>query len=220
MLNIPVAIKIRGEYMDALKKTKIGIMGGTFDPIHYGHLFIAECSRHKFDLDKVLFIPSGMPVHKKRLDIQPPEHRMEMTRLAIKDNPKFELSTIEIDRPGPTYAVDTLEILHNLYNHSQEYFFITGADAIMEILTWKNVDKVLELCHFIAVTRPGHSMDGINRVLESFSEVQRSRFHIYKTEGTLISSTEVRERVSRNEPIRYLVPHDVEKYITVNGLYV
>ncbi|HWI55568.1 MAG TPA: nicotinate-nucleotide adenylyltransferase [Desulfobacteria bacterium] len=205
--------------MDALIKTRIGIMGGTFDPIHYGHLFIAECSRQKFDLNKVLFIPSGMPVHKKRPDIQPPEHRLEMTRLAIRDNPKFELSTIEIDRPGPTYTVDTLEVLHSINNHTQEYFFITGADAIMEILTWKDVDKVLELCHFIAVTRPGHSLDEINRVIQSFSETQRSRFHIYETVGILVSSTEVRERVFLNEPIRYLVPDDVEKYISANRMY-
>ncbi len=194
-------------------------MGGTFDPIHYGHLFIAECSRHKFNLSKVLFIPSGRPVHKKRLDIQPPERRLEMTRLAVEANPNFELSTIEIDRPGPTYTVDTLEILHNLNAFTQEYFFITGADAIMEILTWKDVDKVLELCQFIAVTRPGHSLDGINKVLDSLLEVQRSRFHIYETVGILVSSTEIRERVSMNEPIRYLVPDNVEKYISANGLY-
>lgn len=202
------------------QKLRIGIMGGTFDPIHYGHLFIAECSRHQFNLSKVLFIPSGMPVHKKRADVVDPVHRLEMTRLAIDSNPFFELSPIEVDRNGPTYTVDTLEMLHKKYKETQEYFFITGADAILEILTWKNVDKVLELCQFIAVTRPGHSFAGINQVLQNLTEFQRTRIHIYETVGILVSSTEIRQRVSRNETVRYLVPDSVNQYISDKYLYI
>jgi len=204
---------------NTIQNHRVGVMGGTFDPVHYGHLFIAECSRYRFNLAKVLFIPSGRPVHKKRGNILEPQHRLEMTRLAVKSNPFFEISSIEVDRPGPTYAVDTLEQLH-LDNESRDkYFYITGADAILEILTWKDVPKVFEMCSFIAVTRPGYSLDGLNRVLRNLSQEQREKIHIFETTGILISSTEIRQRVNRGEPIKYLVPEEVEQYILTHKLY-
>ena len=200
-------------------KISVGIMGGTFDPIHYGHLYIAECARRKFGLDKVLFIPTGLPVHKKREDILAPSHRIEMTRLAIDSNPYFELSTIEVDRPGPTYTVDTLEQLNNGTGGREEYYFITGADAILEILTWKDVDRVFELCRFIAVTRPGYSFEVMNRVLSGLTAEKRKQILFYATTGILISSTEIRQRIILGEPVKYLLPEEVEKYIIKYDLY-
>lgn len=205
--------------MSGLKKANIGIMGGTFDPIHYGHLFIAECARHKFGLDKILFIPSGMPVHKRRNNIIEPIHRLTMTQLAVQSNPFFEVSTIETDRSGPTYAIDTLRQIHSQNENSQEYFFITGADAILEILTWKDVDEIFELCQFIAVTRPGFSFDEMTKVQQGLSMNQLKRIHIYETAGILVSSTDIRQRAGSGEPIKYLVPEEVEKYIIQNKLY-
>lgn len=205
--------------MSGVKKPKIGIMGGTFDPIHYGHLFIAECARYKFDLEKILFIPTGMPVHKRRSNIIEPIHRLTMTRLATQSNPYFEVSTIETDRSGPTYAIDTLRLLHSQAKRSQEYFFITGADAILEILTWKDVDEIFELCQFIAVTRPGFSFDDMNTVKRGLTINQIKRIHIYETAGILVSSTDIRQRVINEEPVKYLVPEQVENYIIQNKLY-
>jgi len=195
-------------------------MGGTFDPIHYGHLYIAECARHKFALSKVLFIPSGQPVHKRRTNILDPVHRLQMTRLAVESNPFFEVSTVEVDREGPTYTVDTMELLYSEGSGKEEFFFITGADAILEILTWKDVTRIFELCQFIAVTRPGYSFDRMNRVLRNLPGKQRARIHIYETGGILISSTEIRERVMLGEPVKYLLPENVEKYIKAHKLYI
>lgn len=205
--------------MNGFAKEKIGIMGGTFDPIHFGHLFIAECSRFRFGLERVLFIPSGHPVHKKRRDILDPVHRVEMTRLAIKSNPFFELSTIETERSGPTYTVDTMEQLNKLYNGTYDFYFITGADAILEILTWKDVTRVFELSRFIAVTRPGYSLEAINRILRGLNPHQRDRVYIYETSGILVSSTDIRQRAARGEPFKYLLPENVVEYIETNGLY-
>ncbi len=205
--------------MGKLPKGKVGIMGGTFDPVHYGHLYIAECSRHRFGLEQVIFIPSGQPAHKKRTDILDPVHRLQMIRLAIASNPFFSVSTGEIDRPGPTYAVDTLEQLHQESHGVKEYFFITGADAILEILTWKDVTRIFELCRFIAVTRPGYSLTALNRVLQDLTAGQQARIHLHETSGILISSTDIRERVIAGEPIKYLLPEGVEKYIEAHKLY-
>lgn len=205
--------------MDRSPTNRIGIMGGTFDPIHFGHLFIAECARHRFNLEKVLFIPSGRPVHKHRTNIVEPLHRLEMTKLAIDGNPSFEISSLEINRPGPTYTVDTLAELQAIDGGSNSYFFITGADAIQEILTWKDVNRVMELCSFIAVTRPGYSLEGMNKIINSLSPGQRAKICVYETGGILVSSTEIRERIKNEEPFKYLVPEKVEQYITHNQLY-
>lgn len=194
-------------------------MGGTFDPIHFGHLFIAECSRDRFDLRKVVFIPSGQPVHKRRDNILDPVHRLQMTRLAVESNPFFEVSRVETERPGPTYTVDTLEYLHRQSRSPVEFYFITGADAILEILTWKDVPRVFELCRFIAVTRPGYSFETMNRVLAGLTGFQRNRIHIFETSGILVSSSDIRQRAARGEPVKYLVPERVEKYIETNRLY-
>ncbi|MHB9094153.1 MAG: nicotinate-nucleotide adenylyltransferase [Eubacteriales bacterium] len=205
--------------MRNLQKHGIGVMGGTFDPIHYGHLYIAESSRCRFNLGKILFMPSGNPVHKKRNDITDHVHRLEMTRLAIAKNPYFALSTLEVDRPGPTYTVDTLEYLKNDCSGTAGLFFITGADAILDILTWKDVPRIFELCRFIAVTRPGFSFRALNEMLADLTEEQRKKIHLHETGGIQVSSTEIRRRISRGEPVKYLLPDSVEKYIEKQGLY-
>ena len=205
--------------MGAGPKTKIGIMGGTFDPIHYGHLYIAECARHRFSIDKVLFIPTGNPGYKKRTDIVNPAARLEMTRLAIMSNPYFDISSIEAERSGPTYTVDTLEQLYNKGVIPDRIFFITGADAILEILTWKDVSRIFELCEFIAVTRPGYSFAEINQALGRLTAVQKNRIHFHETGGILISSTDIRNLVRQDEPITYLVPDEVKEYIKKQQLY-
>jgi nicotinate-nucleotide adenylyltransferase len=205
--------------MDNQQKRRIGIMGGTFDPIHYGHLYIAECARYEFNLESVLFIPAGEPVHKKRKDIIDAVHRLEMTRLAVHSNPFFSVSDIEVKRSGPTYTVDTLEYLHKENGEAAEFFFITGADAIIEILTWKDVARVFELCHFIAVTRPGYSLEKMNEVLNCLDPCFQRKIHIHETSGIMVSSTEIRQSAAKGEPVRYLLPSEVEEYIVTHALY-
>lgn len=200
-------------------KKKIGIMGGTFDPIHYGHLYIAESARYKYGLEKVLFIPAGKPVHKTRNNITDAMHRTEMVRRAIQSNPFFELSTLEVERTGPTYAVDTLEELHKMSDGDLEFYYITGADAILDILTWKDVIRVFQLCKFIGLTRPGFSLEGMMEILDRLSEEQRAKISFYETAGLTVSSTEIRNLVADGAPIKYLVPESVEKYIIENKLY-
>ncbi|PKM83023.1 MAG: nicotinic acid mononucleotide adenylyltransferase [Firmicutes bacterium HGW-Firmicutes-14] len=201
------------------RKNRTGIMGGTFDPIHYGHLYIAECSRYRFDLQRVYFLPSGRPVHKKRDDILDAVHRLQMTRLAVESNPFFGVSGVEVEREGPTYAVDTLEYFRENRGDREEYFFITGADAILEIMSWKDVSRLFELCEFIAVTRPGYCFDRLDRVFKRLKPEQRDRIHVHETGGILISSTEIREKAAKGEPIKYLVPEPVEEYIKIHNLY-
>lgn len=205
--------------MSMIQKNRIGLMGGTFDPIHYGHLFIAEFARCKFSLDKVVFIPAGNPVHKKRNEILDPVHRTEMTRLAVESNPFFELSSVEVERTGPTYTVDTLEQLHNENGGSNDYYFVTGADAILEILTWRNVARVFDLCNFIAITRPGYSLHEMNTILLDLTPQQREKISFFETGGIMVSSTEIRDRVKARQPIKYLVPEKVEDYIMTHQLY-
>lgn len=205
--------------MSRQQKRRIGIMGGTFDPIHYGHLHIAECARYKFHLESVVFIPAGQPVHKHSKNLVDAVHRLEMTRLAVQSNPFFSVSDMEVKRCGPTYTVDTLEYLHNEKGSTAEIFFITGADAIIEILTWKDVARVFELCRFIAVTRPGYSLDKMNAVLDILGPDLRGKIHIHETSGIMVSSTEIRQTITNGEPIRYLLPDKVEQYIRAHHLY-
>lgn len=198
---------------------KIGIMGGTFDPIHYGHLYIAERCRYQFGFDKVLFIPSGRPVHKNTDRVTPASHRVEMVKRAIDSNPYFELSTLETERPGNSYSVDTLEQLHELYGKAVDFYFITGADTILDILTWKDVQRVFELTYFIGVTRPGFYLEEIEKVLARLSQAQRKKIIFLETVGIRISSTEIRKLLAEKQSIKYLMPEETKKYIIEHGLY-
>src|SRR5436853_7090292 len=195
--------------------TRLGVMGGTFDPIHYGHLGTAEAALGQFELDEVVFVPTGQPWMKTHNHVSPPEHRYLMVVVATASNPRFSVSRIEIDRPGPTYTVDTLRALKEAHTEDPELFFITGADATLEILAWKEPEDVLELAHFIAATRPGYDIASF----EQEAPTSQIKVTVMSVPALAISSTDIRRRVKEGRPIRYLVPEGVKSYIEKAGLY-
>lgn len=199
------------------KDTKIGIMGGTFDPIHYGHLVTAEGVRYQFNLEKVIFIPTGKPPHKQRV-VTNPVHRLAMTRLAIASNTYFKVSDLEVKRKGYSYAIDTISEIKRLYPFSQVYF-ITGADAVLQILTWKNIEKLFEMCYFVAATRPGYNLENLNNHLSILSKTYIDKIYTIVVPALAISSTDIRKRVKKGVPIKYLLPEAVEDYINSHNLY-
>lgn len=193
---------------------RLGVMGGTFDPIHYGHLVTAEEALVQFALDAVIFVPTGQPWMKERTDVSPAEARYLMTVIATASNPRFGVSRIEIDRGGPTYTVDTLRALA-AENPDAELYFITGADAMLEIFEWKDPDEVLSHAHFIAATRPGYDLARF----EATASTGHPNVSVMNIPALAISSTDVRERVREGRPIRYLVPEGVKSFIEKAGLY-
>ncbi len=195
---------------------KIGILGGTFDPIHNAHLFIAEEARVRYALDHVLFIPNSMPPHKQSYTVSAAEHRFNMTELAVGGNPFFFCSAIEIERPGPSYTVDTLAALHAELPDS-ELYLITGLDTILEIPTWHRPEEVIRRMQFIVAERPGYAWDpGEQDLPEQLVE----RVLPLATMHLDISSTDIRRRVREGLPARYLTPEVVVEYIAEHGLYV
>jgi nicotinate-nucleotide adenylyltransferase len=190
-------------------------MGGTFDPVHYGHLVTAEAALWKFALDEVVFVPTGHPWMKEHKEVSPAEDRYLMTVIATASNPRFSVSRIEVERDGPTYAVDTLQELRRQAEEELDLYFITGADAILEIFQWKDPDEVLSMAHFIAATRPGYD---ITRLQEA-APTSHPHISVMDIPALSISSTDVRRRVRDGEPIRYLVPEGVHAYIHKMGLY-
>lgn len=193
---------------------RLGVMGGTFDPIHFGHLVTAEEALVQFSLDEVIFVPTGQPWMKERTDVSPAEDRYLMTVIATASNPRFGVSRIEIDRGGPTYTVDTLRALA-AENPDAELYFITGADAMLEIFEWKDPDEVLSQAHFIAATRPGYDLARF----EATASTGHPNVSVMNIPALAISSTDVRERVREGRPIRYLVPEGVKSFIEKAGLY-
>lgn len=198
---------------------RLGIMGGTFDPIHWGHLVTAEAARHQFHLDQVLFVPAGQPPHKQGRNVSRAEDRYLMTFLAIANNPVFHISRMEIDREGQSYTYDTVARLRETYDLT-ELFFITGADAMRQVLTWHRARELLTMCHFVAATRPGFTLGDYlaQSALQEFRE--KGNIHLIEVPAMAISSTDLRHRVSEGQPIKYLVPEAVEYYIYKNRLYV
>jgi len=194
----------------------IGIMGGTFDPIHYGHLIIAEESRREFGLEKVIFVPAADPPHKKDYPVSDAEHRYAMTVIATASHPDFVCSRMEIDRPGPSYSIDTIRQVKSENPVGTQVYFITGADAIAEILTWHEHDKLKSMCKFIAATRPGYRLEELKCRLPG---EYMDQIVFLEVPGVHISSTELRERVAAGHPIKYMVPEAVEIYIEKHGLY-
>jgi nicotinate-nucleotide adenylyltransferase len=190
---------------------RVGIMGGTFDPIHHGHLVAASEVADRFGLDEVVFVPTGQPWQKADEPVSSPEDRYLMTVIATASNPRFQVSRVDIDRGGPTYTVDTLQDLHDEYGPKVQLFFITGADALERILSWKEVDRMFELAHFIGVTRPGFELSDKHLPADTVSLVQ--------VPAMAISSTDCRARVARGEPVWYLVPDGVVQYIAKRRLY-
>jgi nicotinate-nucleotide adenylyltransferase len=189
---------------------RLGVMGGTFDPIHYGHLVTAEEALVQFALDAVVFVPTGRPWMKEDREVSPAEDRYLMTVIATASNPRFHVSRIEVDREGPTYTVETLRALAAEHPDA-ELYFITGADAMLEILDWKESGEVLSLAHFIAATRPGYDLARF--------ESQHANVSLMSIPALAISSTDVRARVGEGRPIRYLVPEGVKSYVEKAGLY-
>lgn len=193
-------------------------MGGTFDPIHYGHLVTAEAVMHEYQIDQVLFIPSGQPPHKTEGQVTPADHRYLMTLLATETNPRFFSSRIELDRKGYTYTIDTIRELKEMYPGS-EIYFITGADAFSNILSWKNPELLLSSCHFVAATRPGYSRAKAAPQIEALMDRHADTLHYLEVPALSISSSEIRARVKEGRPIKYLLPETVENYIYKHGLY-
>ncbi|HHY13329.1 MAG TPA: nicotinate-nucleotide adenylyltransferase [Thermoanaerobacterales bacterium] len=198
---------------------KIGIMGGTFDPIHYGHLVTAEAVRSNFGLDIVLFVPTGRPPHKKTYKVTDSVHRYLMTVLATVTNPFFEVSRVEIDREGFSYTVDTIKELKEIYGESSDLYFISGADAILEIITWKRVDELLDLCYFVAATRPGYELKELDGEIDKIRNLHEKQLFSLEVPAMAISSTDIRKRVKEGRSIKYLLPESVEYYIKKNKLY-
>ncbi len=197
--------------------SRIGIMGGTFDPIHYGHLIAAEEARQIFFLDRVIFIPARIPPHKLGHNISDPEHRYRMVLLATLDNPLFEVSRIEIDREGVSYSVDTVRELKKELGEGTELFFITGIDIVADLKAWKDPELLLSMCSFIAVSRAGYSLEVFKTKLP---REFLSRINIIEIPSPPISSTDIRKRVRHRKTIKYLVPPLVESYIRKVGLYL
>jgi nicotinate-nucleotide adenylyltransferase len=193
-----------------MTKVRLGVMGGTFDPIHNGHLVAASEAAAAFNLSEVIFVPTGEPWQKTR-KVTKSEDRYLMTVVATASNPRFKVSRVDIDRAGPTYTIDTLRELRELHPDADLYF-ITGADAIAQILSWRDVDQIWGLAHFVAVSRPGHQM--------TLPEHPEGAISVLEIPALAISSTDIRQRVSAAKPVWYLVPDGVVQYIAKHQLYV
>jgi nicotinate-nucleotide adenylyltransferase len=190
--------------------SRLGVMGGTFDPIHYGHLLTAEEALQQFGLDAVIFVPTGQPWMKEHEAVSPAEDRYLMTVIATASNPRFRVSRMEVDRDGPTYTVDTLRGLKGTHGPDADLFFISGADAILEIVGWKDPEELFELAHFIAATRPGYDIAAFDA---------HPAITVMKIPALAISSTDIRARMRDGRPIRYLVPEGVNSYVQKAALY-
>jgi nicotinate-nucleotide adenylyltransferase len=196
---------------------KIGILGGTFDPIHIGHLVVAEEARIKVGLNEVLFVPAGQPLLKPDRNITPADHRVEMVRRAIADNPHFKLCTLEIERPGPSYTVDTLMMLREQLGSEVSLLFILGRDTLAELPSWKEPQKLVQLCRMVVAPRLGskdlqHLETEIPGLLDKVIQLDMPVIGI--------SSSGIRQRIAQGLPMRYLVPTSVEKYITEQKIYL
>ncbi|HEY3263111.1 MAG TPA: nicotinate-nucleotide adenylyltransferase [Pseudonocardiaceae bacterium] len=189
---------------------RLGVMGGTFDPVHHGHLVAASEVAARFELDQVIFVPTGQPVGKGHEDVSPAEDRYLMTVIATASNPRFTVSRVDVDRRGPTYTVDTLADLRESHP-GDELFFITGADALEQILSWRRVDELFGLAHFVGVTRPGYDLDD--------HHLPHGTVSLIEVPALTISSTACRARVAAGLPVWYLVPDGVVQYISKRGLY-
>ena len=196
------------------RRYRLGVMGGTFDPIHHGHLVAASEVARRFELDEVVFVPTGRPWQKDHREVSAPEDRYLMTVIATASNPRFTVSRVDIDRPGPTYTVDTLRDLRSERGEDVDFFFITGADALSQILTWRGFGELFELAHFVGVTRPGHDLNE-----PPIGQLPEGSLTLMEVPALSISSTGCRDRVSAGDPIWYLVPDGIVQYIAKRGLY-
>jgi nicotinate-nucleotide adenylyltransferase len=189
-------------------------MGGTFDPIHHGHLVAASEVASRFDLDEVVFVPTGQPWQKAERQVSAGEDRYLMTVIATASNPRFTVSRVDIDRPGLTYTVDTLRDIRAERGDDVDLYFITGADALAQILTWRDAERLFDLAHFVGCTRPG-----VELASPAIAQLPQDRVTLMEIPALAISSTDCRERVGEREPIWYLVPDGIVQYIAKRGLY-
>ena len=199
---------------------RVGIMGGTFDPVHHGHLVTAEEARVQFTLEHVYFVPNRFPPHKQLDQVTDPEHRFRMTSLAVRTNPRFSVSRLEIDRRGPSYTIDTLLALRAEHS-ARDLYYITGADAILQIVRgeWERSAELLTLCQYIAASRPGFPIDVHDLRRYNVTRQHLDNLHVMEIPALSISSTDIRRRVAEGRPIRYLLPDEVAAYIAEHGLY-
>jgi nicotinate-nucleotide adenylyltransferase len=197
--------------METHGKVRIGVMGGTFDPIHHGHLVAASEVGHIFSLDEVVFVPTGQPWQKEGRQVSAAEDRYLMTVIATASNPRFSVSRLDIDRPGPTYTIDTLRDLRAERGPDAEFFFITGADALSRMMSWQDVDELFSLAHFVGATRPGHRLTDRG--------LPEDKVSLVEIPALAISSTGCRRRVAEGQPIWYLVPDGIVQYIAKRELY-
>ncbi len=195
---------------------RVGLVGGTFDPIHYGHLLVAEEARQQYQLGEVIFVPNGTPPHKKDYEVSPAEDRYAMALLATVGNPYFSVSREEIERPGPSYSIDTIRAFQQQLGSQVQLYFITGADAVLEILTWHQPGAIVAECQIIAAHRPGFDLQKMTAVL---GPDLASKVEMLAMPAVDISSTQIRERVVQGQGIRYLTPPAVGKYISKSGQY-
>ncbi len=201
-----------------MERKKIGVMGGTFDPIHNGHLAIAELVKEKLSLDEVIFIPDNIPPHKLGLHWSSAEDRYTMTKLGIQGKPGFTISDLEIRRSGISYTYDTLKYLRDSYGDREDFYFIIGADSLVQLRTWHRAKELIKLCTFVAVTRPGFTSD-MAATLENFKKQGIDNVVPVETPEFAVSSTEIRKRVHEGQTIANLVPGAVAEYIRQKDLY-
>lgn len=197
-------------------RNRVGLMGGTLDPSHYGHLLVAETAREQYQLSEVVFVPNGRPPHKKDYLVSPAEDRYAMVLLAVADNPWFSVSRAEIERCGPSYTIDTIRAFRQQLGPEVNLYFITGADAILEILTWRQPHDIVAECQLIAAHRPGFDL---RKMADVLGEDLAGEVQMLAMPAMDISSTQIRQRIARGESIHYLTPPAVESYIHKVGLY-
>jgi nicotinate-nucleotide adenylyltransferase len=213
-LSPPATGLARRRGADPHKRHRLGVMGGTFDPIHHGHLVAASEVASRFELDEVVFVPTGQPWQKTHRQVSSPEDRYLMTVIATASNPRFTVSRVDIERPGLTYTADTLRDLRVERGDDVDMYFITGADALAQILTWREVHSLFDLAHFVGCTRPGVDLDS-----PVISQLPQDKVTVMEVPALAISSTACRTRVQGHQPIWYLVPDGIVQYIAKRGLY-
>lgn len=198
---------------------RIAVFGGTFDPIHIGHLIVAEMARQEYTFDKVIFMPTASSPHKKDRYISPQEHRFNMVSLALEDNPYFEVSDMELKRQGTSYTVDTLKALHTIYDSQWEIWMIIGGDMLLDIDTWKNVDDIIKMSNFAVYMRPDSSESECRAKAKMLQKQANTAIKFVHGPKIEISSTFIRQKMGQGDSIRYMVPARVEEYIKNKGLF-